>query len=270
MSKALYFQRKATTQFTCQYDSRFSYCLYIPESYDEREEPCSLAVIVHGSMRNAQQYRDAFIDFAEAHHTIILAPLFPGGITEPWEVDSYKFVRVQDTRFDEVLLAMVDEISQQYRVASDRFFLHGFSGGGQFVHRFYYLHPERLLGLSIGAPGNVTDLDRSKPWYLGVGDYQEKIGKPLPLSKMQSVPVLMTVGSEDLETWMINDEDAPFWLDGFKELGNTRVERLRALRDSFRREGISVRYEELPGIAHEGFKVLPAVKDFFSQILQNR
>jgi predicted esterase len=269
--KALYFESRATTQFACQYDSRFSYCAYIPENYDEtKSDPYSLAVIVHGSMRNAQQYRDAFIDFAEQTDTIILAPLFPGGITEPWESDSYKFVRVNDVRFDQILLAMVDEISERYRVHSDRFLLHGFSGGGQYVHRFFYLHPDRLLGASIGAPGNITDLNPSKPWPVGVGDYQEKFGVSLPLAQMRRVPVLMVVGGEDLETWMINDKDAPFWIDGLEEAGNTRVERLRTLRDSFEREGIAVRYEELPGLEHEGFEVLPTVKQFFRSILSSR
>lgn len=268
--KALYFESRATTQFACQYDSRFSYCAYIPENYDEtKSDRYSLAVIVHGSMRNAQQYREAFIDFAEETNTIILAPLFPGGITEPWESDSYKFVRVKEVQFDQVLLAMVDEISKRYRVASDRFLLHGFSGGGQFVHRFFYLHPDRLLGVSIGAPGNITDLNTSTPWYVGLGDYEEKFGVSLPLEQMRRVPVYMVVGSDDLETWMINDKDAPFWIDGLEKTGNTRVERLRTLRDSFEREGITVRYEEVPGLGHEGFQVLPAVKEFFRTLLRS-
>lgn len=269
--KALYFESKTTTQFVCQADPRFSFCAYIPEDYDEsKSDQYSLAVIVHGSMRNAQQYRDAFVDFAEATNTIILAPLFPGGITEPWESDSYKFVRVKDVRYDQILLAMVDEISERYGVSGDRFLLHGFSGGGQFVHRFFYLHPDRLLGVSIGAPGNITDLDTTKPWYLGVGDYQERFGVSLPLEQMRRVPVLMVVGGDDLETWMINDKQAPFWIDGLEKTGNTRVDRLRTLRDSFEREGIAVRYEELPGIEHEGFKVLPVVKAFFTNVLKNK
>jgi poly(3-hydroxybutyrate) depolymerase len=268
-AKALYFESKATTQFACQYDSRFSYCAYIPDKYDENStDVYSLAVIVHGSLRNAQQYRDAFIDFAEATNTIILAPLFPGGITQAWESDSYKFVRIQGVHFDEILLAMVDEIAQRYRVASDKFLLHGFSGGGQFTHRFYYLHPERLLGVSIGAPGNITVLDTTKPWYLGLSDYVEKFNVPFPIEAMRSVPVLMVVGSEDTETWMINDKSAPFWKDGMEETGNTRIERLRTLKMSFEQEGITVRHEEIAGLGHEGFKVLPTVKEFFTSILK--
>jgi poly(3-hydroxybutyrate) depolymerase len=87
-----------------------------------------------------------------------LAPLFPSGIIDPSDEDNYKFIKYHDIRFDHVLLAMIDEVAIKYRVNKDRFLLHGFSGGGQFVHRFFYLHPKRLMGVSIGAPGRITYL----------------------------------------------------------------------------------------------------------------
>lgn len=269
--KALFFETGTTTQFACQFDSRFSFCLYVPDSYEESiSNQFSLAVIVHGTYRNAQQYRDEFIDFAEDTKSIILAPLFPGGITEPWECDSYKFLKMNNIHFDQVLLAMVDEVSKRYKINGKKFFLHGFSGGGQFVHRFFYFHPDRLIGVSIGAPGNVTYLDNTHPWYVGISDIIERFNMTLNINEMRRVPVLMVIGGEDTETWMINDRDAPFWMEGLDSRGNTRIERLRALRDNFQQNGIHVHYEELPGVAHEGFKVLPVVKDFFSRIVTKK
>ncbi|MGM0924114.1 MAG: alpha/beta hydrolase [Bacillota bacterium] len=266
--KALFFETGTTTQFACQFDSRFSFCAYIPKSYDEsKSDIYSLAVLVHGTYRNAHEYRDEFIDFADATNTIILAPLFPGGITEPWECDSYKFLKIKGNHFDRVLLAMVEEVSERYKITKDKFFLHGFSGGGQFVHRFFYFHPDRLLGVSIGAPGNVTYLDTTSPWYVGIGDCEERFGVVLDYEEMKRVPVLMVIGSEDTETWMINDKDAPFWMDGLDKRGNNRIERLRALRDNFEQNGIQVRYEEIPGVSHEGFKVVGVVKEFFSGLI---
>jgi predicted peptidase len=45
-----------TTLFACQFDQRFSYCLYVPRSYDEDGETTyPLAVIVHGTNRTAQE-----------------------------------------------------------------------------------------------------------------------------------------------------------------------------------------------------------------------
>jgi hypothetical protein len=80
----------------------------------------SLAVIIHGNERAAQKFRGAFKDFAEATNTIILAPLFPGGIIDPHDVDNYKFIKFHDIRFDEVLLSMVEEIATKYRVSDQQ------------------------------------------------------------------------------------------------------------------------------------------------------
>jgi hypothetical protein len=78
--------------FACQYDQRFSYCLYVPESYDEDGDATyPLAVIVHGTTRTAQEYRDRFVDFAERAQCVIMVPLFPCGINEPRELNKYKF-----------------------------------------------------------------------------------------------------------------------------------------------------------------------------------
>lgn len=267
-SKSDYFEMGRTTHFACQYDPRFSYSLYIPNRFsEEKSELFSLAIIVHGSMRNAQEYRDEFIDFSEETNTIILTPLFPGGITKPWESDSYKFVRVENEEFDTVLLKMVDEVGEHYKINTDKFLLHGYSGGGQFSHRFFYLHPDRLLGVSIGAPGNITLINEKKPWYIGIGDLEEKYNIPIRLSEMQKVPVLMVVGKNDTETWMINDEKAPYWMDEFKNSGVNRIERLRSLQENYLENNIDVEYREIENISHEAFKVTSVVKEFFRNII---
>lgn len=263
-----FYERGATTMFSCQYDPRFSFCAYIPSSYREEEsESYPLAVVVHGTARTAQGYRDAFADFAESTNTVILAPLFPAGIVAPWEVSSYKYVKWGDIRFDHILLAMIDELSEKVRIQKDRFLLFGFSGGGHFAHRFYYVHPERLLGVSIGAPGILTYIDPTQRWYVGTKDMEELFGKSLPLEAMRQVPVQMVIGSEDVETWEINDKASAHWMDGTDAHGRTRLARLAALRDNYEQQGISVRYDVVLGIAHDGSKVLTEVKDFFAQVL---
>jgi len=77
----------------------------------------------------------------------------PGRIGDPEDLHNFKFIQYQDIRFDQVLLDIVDEVGERFNLDTDRFCLHGFSGGGQFTHRFLYLHPDRLAAASIGAPG---------------------------------------------------------------------------------------------------------------------
>ncbi|MDI3341529.1 MAG: PHB depolymerase family esterase [Sphaerobacter sp.] len=262
-----------TAFYACQFDQRFSFCLYVPTSYRaDRTAPYPLVVIVHGTNRPAMEYRDRFAAFAERHECVVLAPLFPCGIYEPHEIHNYKFIAWHDIRFDQVLLAMVDEVAAVYHVDRARFLLHGFSGGGQFAHRFFYLHPERLRAVSIGAPGVVTLLDEERDWWVGVRNLEAVFGRSLDYAAMRQVAVQMVIGGDDVDNWdIIMTPDSPlwraYWMPGANDAGQTRVERLAALRASFERAGIAVRYDVVPGVAHEGFKVIGAVQDFFGQVL---
>ncbi len=264
-----YYHFGRTTMFACQADQRFSYCLYVPESYDEAgTQTYPLAVVVHGTNRTAQEYRDAFADFAEAQQCIILAPLFPVGIIEPGELSNYKFIAFHDIRFDHVLLAMIDEVAALYRIEADRFLLHGFSGGGHFAHRFFYLHPERLLGVSIGAPGMVTLLDRERDWWVGVRDLETRFGKALDEDAMRQVAVQMVVGGDDTDTWEITIEPGGrYWMADATISGANRQDRMNALKASFERAGIAVRHDVVPGVGHNGYLVLDRVTDFFTETL---
>ena len=49
--------------------------------------------------------------------------------------------------------------------------------------------------------------------------------------------------------------------------GSTRQERLRRLAGSFRHQGITVRYDEVPGVGHEGLRLVDAVTAFFDDVL---
>ena len=258
-----------TALYACQYDQRFSYCLYVPKSYDEDGDTSyPLAVTVHGTNRPAQEYRDRFVDFGEREQCIVLAPLFPCGIIEPGELNNYKYIKFHDIRFDHVLLAMVDEVAATYRLRGDRFLLHGFSGGGHFAHRFYYLHPRRLLGVSIGAPGVVTLLDQDQDWWVGVRDLDREFGIALDLPAMREVAVHMVIGGDDTETWEITIEPHhDRWMPGAGDAGRTRLDRLASLRASFERHGIAVRHDVVPGFGHNGCELLGPVKAFFADTL---
>lgn len=258
-----------TSMYACQVDQRFSYCLYVPESYEEEGATVyPLAVIVHGTNRPAQEYRDRFVDFGEREQCIVLAPLFPCGIIEPGELSNYKYIKFHDIRFDHILLAMVDEVAATYRLRADRFLLHGFSGGGHFAHRFFYLHPRRLLGVSIGAPGVVTLLDEERDWWVGVRDLEQQFGIALDLPGMRDAAVQMVIGGDDTETWEITIEPHhKRWMPGAADAGRTRLDRMESLRASFERHDIAVRHDVVPGIGHNGYELLDPVKAFFSDVL---
>jgi hypothetical protein len=256
-----------TPFFASQHDQRLFYALYVPKDHTPEAEPLPLVVIQHGTGRSAELYRDRWKQFAIDHRCVILTPLFPAGLMEPGELHSFKFLEYRGVRFDEELLHIVDEVGARFNTETARFYLHGCSGGGQFAHRFYYAHPGRLAGVSIGAPGRITQLDDSLPWWLGTGGFEERFGIAIDLGALRKVPVQMVVGGDDVEGWEINNPGGPNWMDGVEKTGSTRIERLETLRDNFVSQGIDVRFDVVPGVAHQGSLVIPVVQEFVAGLL---
>jgi pimeloyl-ACP methyl ester carboxylesterase len=266
-SSASMFLTRATIVIASQIDQRFSYVLYIPDRQEGDPERYPLVVIQHGTGRDAIGYRDAMIDFAEQERVVVLAPLFPAGITDPDDLHSFKFLSYQGIRYDLILLGMIDEVRRRAPIVTGKFLLHGFSGGGQFAHRFLYVHPDRLLGVSIGAPGRLTLLDEATPWWLGTEDFAEVFGAPPDLAAIRRVPIQLVVGDQDVDGSEINNPHDSNWLPGLEKQGLTRIERLRTLERNFAEHGISTRFVLVPGVEHEGLQVLGHVCDFFRSVL---
>lgn len=266
-----YYDFGHTTVYASRLDQRFAYCAYVPQDYDEEgDKTYPLAVIVHGTERGMSRYRDAFATFAEENGVIVLSPLFPANICFPGDLSSYKMLRAGELHYDAVLLDMVEEMRERYRVASDRVLMYGFSGGGHFTHRFLYLHPERVLAASVGAPGVVTLLDFERDFWVGVRDFETVFGKAVDLEAMRRVPVQMVIGGDDLETWeiTITPKDA-WWMEGADLAGKTRNDRIRALKRSLEAQGLDVTLNVVPGVGHDDRRLLPKVQDFFGKVLSD-
>jgi pimeloyl-ACP methyl ester carboxylesterase len=259
----------STTVYASRHDPRFPYALYVPPEVLRAGNDVELVVVMHGTGRQFMQYRDVFAPFGRWNRCIVLCPLFPVGVRGDGDRSGFKRLIDGDIRYDNVLLDMVTEVSERYGKRFDTFALFGYSGGGQYVNRFAYVHPERLWAASIGAPGNVTVLDQTKDWWLGLGGFERHFGKPFDLAALRRVPVQMIVGRADLETWEITvPEDSPMYLPGINDTGATRPERLHTLKASFEAAGVRVRFDELPNIAHNGMQVVEVVQDFFAQALR--
>lgn len=265
-----YYERGATTYYAAQIDQRFGYYLYVPEHFTlETAQDFVLCATIHGSGRGAAFYRDAFADFATENNAIVLAPLFPAGIGQKGELSNYKFIEFQGIRYDRVLLGMVDEIAARYGVPDRNMLLFGFSGGAHFVHRFFCLHPERLRAVSICAPGSVTQIDAEMPWWRGTRDLEQRFGKKIDVDSMRRVATQMVVGGRDTETWEITFNPAsPNWVEGANDAGVTRIDRLRTLQKNYESHGISVRFDLLDGVGHDGVAMVAPACSFFADIQQ--
>ncbi|KZT22587.1 hypothetical protein NEOLEDRAFT_1137829 [Neolentinus lepideus HHB14362 ss-1] len=258
-----------TPALACAIDQRFSFTAYIPKCHKFDGPELPLLVLVHGATRNS--HMGTMLDFAEECGCVILAPLFPCGIIALTELHNYRTLVYRGIRFDQILLSMIEQASCIWRIRTDKFFLHGFSAGGQFCHRFFYLYPQLLLGVSIGAPGSITLPRKDRPWPEGIADITQVFdikstcgGDHVPnFAAMAKVPLQFVVGERDIETSALSDNLGPEVAGG----GN-RINRITALRDAWKEVGINGVLDIVPGVGHEGGKVTPKVQHFLLPLVK--
>jgi poly(3-hydroxybutyrate) depolymerase len=156
---------------------------------------------------------------------------------------------------------MVEQAAHTWPVRTDRFLLHGFSAGGQFAHRFAYLHAHRLTGVSIGAPGKITLPARTAAWPSGVRDLHAIFGADVQWDTLKRVPAHFVVGEKDTTPQRAADDG-----DGARML-RTRIENVHALRDAWHEEGLACRLDVVAGVGHSGLKCLGPVFEFFTPLV---
>lgn len=235
---------------TARFDPRFGYALAVAEPPARARRP-GLVVTVHNSVRWYDRNLEAFRDFGQRHGLVVLAPLFPPGLFGDDNADGYKALVEHGLRYDEVLHAMVREVGAATGCEVERFFLHGYSGGGQFAHRYLLLHPQRVRAAAIGAPGAVTLLDDALPWWGGVADVPEHFGRPLDLATLREVPIQLTVGSDDTDTAGLREQPpSRWWASDEERRGANRITRLQALQRSLLAAGARPAFELMPGVSH--------------------
>lgn len=250
-----------------RFDARLSYCLHVPEAALTDPAATRLVVVMHGSGRRPTAYRDGMAAFAEAHNCIILAPLFPVGPFGDGFGDGYKYIRERDLRYDHALLDMIGEVEDLAGHRFATFGLFGFSGGGHFVHRFYYLHPEKLWALAIGAPGGVTLVDPSTDWWLGTRNFKDMFGHAPDIAAMRAVPVLLLIGGDDTRTLAHDPASPNYRPDAASRLGQNRMARMDALKRNLETLGIRPRHVVVPGVGHDGLAMIGEAQDFLGRVL---
>lgn len=170
MKKNLFGNAYLNMLWHCPADPRFHYWVHLPDCYyDEKNPSYQLMVIIHGTGCAVEAYMQAAKAWADEHHVALLAPMFPGGLLEHEDFNSYKML----------------------------------SCGGQFTNRFLFAHPERMKAVSIGAPGRPTFLNLEEDYFWGVRDFKDYFDKELDLEAVAEVPVQLTVG--EMDTKFIGD-----------------------------------------------------------------
>jgi dienelactone hydrolase len=229
-----------------------------------------LVVAVHGISLNAREQVESFAAHASARGAVVLAPCFD----TPEDRDFQRLGRRgRGRRADLALDEVIDRLSREAEIRFSRRFLFGYSGGGQFVHRYLMTHPDRVDAAVVAAAGWYTFPDAKLAYPMGL-----RVGGVLPGVQMDparflTVPVLAIVGSLDVE----RDESVRTTTKVDERQGGNRVERARrwidAMQSAARGRSIPARHElvELPAAGHSFLECVEhgladATFDFFDSI----
>ena len=162
--------------------------------------------VLHGLNRNAGDYRDQWINVAEANNLIIVAPeftktLYPGA-------DGYNLGNVFDKNGrsnprDTWSFAMIGKVFAKFQEISGtvctRFNIFGHSAGAQFVHRMIELYPQHNIGTAISANAGWYTLPlESETWPYGLRN-----GPPINLAEslkdVFAQHLVVLLGEEDTD-----------------------------------------------------------------------
>jgi len=221
------------------------YFVYIPQDWIEER----ILFTIHGISRNAEEHIQRFTNQAEKYGSVIVAPLFTkSNFTRYQQLGTTAKQERADMAFDQVR----QDVHEWLGIGTGPMRIFGFSGGGQFLHRYAMFYPKRIARMVLTAPGWYTFPDPERRYPYGIRSTKDWPGLKFSMDLFLKVPTLVLVGDDDdLRDKDLNKNRR---IDAFQ--GLNRIERaerwigsLRALAQSFGIQG-DYRLEHIPNASH--------------------
>lgn len=230
---------------------------YRPESY--KDGP--LILVCHGTLRNADEYRDHARKMGDRFGALIAAPRFDkeqfgqgmyqqGGLFRDGKVAARPNWTV----------SLVPEIAAAVRRKMGRpempYSMIGHSAGGQFVGRTAAFVDTGATRIVVANPSSYVLPTRDRPYPYGFGNLPEDLSNDAHLKRYLAQPVTIYLGTADTE----RDEDLDT-SEGAERQGKSRLERgrlaFRTARDLAAERGWKFGWAlvEAPGVPHDHDKM---------------
>ncbi len=210
-----------------------------------------IVIVMHGVNRNADDYRDNWIDLAEQYGFAVYAPEFDkkrfpksknynlGGLTKD-----------KDRAFD-AIEPLFDSIKERRPTTQKKYYLFGHSAGGQFVHRYVFFGKADHLKLAMAAnSGWYTLPTPAAKWPYGLGGLKKSRYDEDVILK---APLVVMLGDQDIDPESRNLRHTP----EADAQGNNRYERgiyfLKLANTLAKQRRLKSRwsYNIVPGVAHD-------------------
>lgn len=148
---------------------------YNPSSVPKNNIP--IVFVMHGVKRNAETYRDDWVQYAREKNFLLIVPEFssrnyPGEKYNTGNmIGANGEIGAKETWLFQVIEKIFHKIQLEKGIKTEKYYLYGHSAGAQFVHRFTQFFPEASLELAIAAnAGWYTFLDNTVAFPYGIKD----------------------------------------------------------------------------------------------------
>lgn len=229
---------------------------YRPAAHGPDDE---VVFVQHGMLRNGDEYRDFWIEAAEKHNLLIVAPTFGNAHFPQPESYNNGLVVGEDGAIaaqDDWLYAVPGRVLAALRQAGvtrrDKVRLFGHSAGGQFAHRLLATQAETPFSVVFAANSGwytLPTLERRFPEGLGGLGFGEA-----ELARWLALPMVIFAGDQDIVT---GDPSLPSQAEALAQ-GPMRYARAHFMLDFASKEaarlGLTCNWSLLtvPSIGHDG------------------
>ena len=176
---------------------------YVPTTVPEKPE---ILVLVHGTPPkdetaewNAEYYATNWINFAQEHGYILIAPAFNqedfSSRRGDHAMSGYRGLFGREIGADEWVLRLVKAHQGAFGSANEGFYLYGHSAGGQFTGRFLVTHPESVKKAVITSAATYPQPTTQVTWPFGMGELHTEIEWDPDTSQPEDIV-------PDKETWL--------------------------------------------------------------------
>lgn len=169
------------------------YFLYVPTA---RSVAGELLVSIHGISRNAREHADLLAPLAEQYGVVLVVPAFPRR-----DFPDYQRLGRQGSgrRADHALQRILVDAGHISGADCRQICLFGYSGGGQFVHRYAMAYPESVRRLAVGAAGWYTYPDAACRFPYGIAPVRRLSGVSFRADDFLRIPARVLVGQWDIK-----------------------------------------------------------------------
>lgn len=173
-------------------DPGIAYYLY-SSTRPRPEMPVFIAV--HGIRRRAELQARLFAPLIESTGGTMVVPMF----NRKRYSDYQRLGRHgKGKRSDFALNRVLRDVYEHTGAEPRRVVMFGYSGGGQFVHRYAMANPRRVRRIAIAAPGWFTFPDGSRAYPEGIAKTRSLPDLLFDPARFLQIPTLVLVGEKDV------------------------------------------------------------------------